>query len=263
LSVPVWIATGSTSTALSGFDIINLFAAAASIILAVVALALSIFFFVQGKNSADQSEKSAQEISASVTRLEKLFDSLYSDTFTMMRDTVTDMRRHVWKVSPEALNSARDLEIKEQLEHFQDSLLEQLGEVSKRVGLTDTKIADLREEMGPIFQRTLTEQGEAVKTITHQMIENNVLDVLQGGATNLDTIRFLTPYTDGMIVDALFALRHDGSVTWDGPPGRLTRHQPIKLAGPEARKRLFWSRRTMVSLYMFKLSTPILSNSLW
>src|SRR5690348_16395858 len=95
----VLILSAESSSGVSGFDLINLFSAAASIILALVALGLAVFFFVQSKNEADRSAKSAEEISSSVGRLEKLFDSLYSDTFSMMRDSVTDMRRHVWKAA--------------------------------------------------------------------------------------------------------------------------------------------------------------------
>jgi hypothetical protein len=232
MSVPIWEAAGSASSAVSGIDIINLFAAAASIILAVVALALSIFFFVQGKKSADQAEKGAREISASVTKLEKLFDSLYADTFTMMRDTVTDMRHHVWKVSAVDANIERDPEMKKELERLQSSLLEELGEVSKRVGLTDTKIADLREEMQPVFERTLTEQEEAVRTIGIQVIESDILDELRGGPSSLAEISAHSVYDDWLIVKALYNLRKDGSITWDGPPGRISRRQTIMLTHP-------------------------------
>jgi hypothetical protein len=229
VSVPVWEAVGAASTALSGMDIINLFAAAFSIVLAIVALVLSIFFFVQGNKSANRAEKSAQEISSSVAKLEKLFESLYSDTFTMMRDTVTDMRRHVWKVGPESIDKERDAEVQRTLDRFQASLLEELGEVSKRVGLADSKIADLRSEMQPVVERTLTQQEEAVRTIGQQVLENEILDFLQGGPSDLATISDQSGYEDNLIVRALFDLRAAGKVWWDGRPGRISRRQPVML----------------------------------
>jgi hypothetical protein len=54
---------------LSGLDVVNLFSAASSIILAIVALVLSVFFFVQSKKDAERSEQSAHEISSSVAGL--------------------------------------------------------------------------------------------------------------------------------------------------------------------------------------------------
>ena len=45
---------------------------------------------------ARTASEASKGISASVARLENLFDKLYADTFSMMRDTVSDMRRHIW-----------------------------------------------------------------------------------------------------------------------------------------------------------------------
>ena len=149
--------TGAAATGISGIDIVNLFSAAASIILAIVALTLSIFFFVESKRAADQSSKSAGEISASVGRLEKLFDSLYSDTFSMMRETVTDMRKHVWRLAPDVVPDGDD-EIDMRLRESQVSVLVELDRVSKRVGLTDANIDELREQLAPVLHRALGEQ---------------------------------------------------------------------------------------------------------
>src|SRR3954469_18836840 len=90
----------TAATTLTTLDVVNLFSSAVSTVLAVVALVLSIFFFVQAKKDAERSAGAASEISSSVERLEKLFDSLYSDTLSMMRETVTDMRKHIWTAVP-------------------------------------------------------------------------------------------------------------------------------------------------------------------
>src|SRR5689334_17460432 len=87
--------TGSTSS-LTTFDVINLFSAALSIVLAAVALSLSLYFYRRSVEQARMAETSANQIAASVDRLEKLFNSLYADTFSMTRDIVTDMRAHIW-----------------------------------------------------------------------------------------------------------------------------------------------------------------------
>lgn len=72
----------------STFDIISFIASIASLILAVGAIWLSVVFFRMSDAASKATTEAAKDIAASVERLEKLFDKLYSDTFSMMRDTV-------------------------------------------------------------------------------------------------------------------------------------------------------------------------------
>src|SRR5579875_3882102 len=162
--------TGPAAPNITGFDVINLFSAAISIVLAIVALALSIFFFVQSKKAADQASKSADEISASVRRLEKIFDSLYSDTFAIMRDTVTDMRHHVWKMVPaHSASNEGDNSVENQRSISQSAMLEELGKVSRHVGLTDAKISELTARLSPVIDRILEEQQ---RTLIKSVVAN-------------------------------------------------------------------------------------------
>jgi hypothetical protein len=87
--------TGSASGA-SLLDTISLVASIASLVLAVLAIWLSIVFYKMSIAAASTTTEAAKGISASVERLEKLFDKLYADTFSIMRDTVSDMRKHIW-----------------------------------------------------------------------------------------------------------------------------------------------------------------------
>lgn len=215
------LAADPAGTNVTAFDILNLFSAAASIVLAVVALALSIFFFVQSKNAADQSAKSAEEISASVSRLEKLFDSLYSDTFTMMRETVTDMRHHVWRAPPKNATTERDPAMAAELERFQSSFLEELAEISKHVGITDAKIETLQDEIQPVIRRTLTEQEEVVGANTMQRIKKQIIAVLKTGPKTAGELTTMIDAPGDLTTHALFDLRLASSVTWDGPSDSL------------------------------------------
>jgi hypothetical protein len=80
---------------MTGIEITSLIASVASLILAIVAIWLSITFYKMSSTAARATEDAAKGISASVERLEKIFDKLYSDTFSVMRETVTDMRKHI------------------------------------------------------------------------------------------------------------------------------------------------------------------------
>lgn len=95
---------GTIQATLSGFDTFSIFASITSIVLGIVAIWLSVLFYKMSDKSARESEKSAHSIEASVKKLEILFDKLYSGTFDMMKDTVTDMRKHVYSRSSEIQN---------------------------------------------------------------------------------------------------------------------------------------------------------------
>jgi hypothetical protein len=98
-----------------------------------------------------------------------------------MRETVTDMRRHVWKASPKKTVTERDPAMAAELERFQGSFLEELGKVSKHIGLTDAKIEALQAEIQPVIRRTLVEQEEVVGALSLQRINNEVIAGLKTG----------------------------------------------------------------------------------
>ena len=77
-------------------EVFSIIASVTSIVLGVLAICLSILFYKMSDKSAKEAEKSSSKIDANVNKLEMLFDKLYSGTFDMMRETVTDMRKHVY-----------------------------------------------------------------------------------------------------------------------------------------------------------------------
>lgn len=217
----VWfLSSGSTP---SGFDLLNLFAAAASIVLAIVALALSIFFFVQSKKAADQSSKSAAEITSSVERLQALFNSLYSDTFSIMRDTVTDMRQHIWNnLVKSGEDTAESDAIRIERENSQAALLKELDRVSRQIGIQDGKISQLRDELAPVVDRTLKEQEEIIATINTERLRSAILATLRQSPKSAALLQHELDVTDlKALMSTLFDLEREGLVTWRGPRDSL------------------------------------------
>src|SRR5271157_3653026 len=121
----------------SVFELLAFVASIASLLLAVVAIWLSIVFYRLSSEASKSTTEAAKGIAASVERLEKLFDKLYSDTFSMMRDTVADMRKHMW---PEDDTSEHE---------------NALAEVERK---TDGKVAELKKTMETQLQSVLAEQ---------------------------------------------------------------------------------------------------------
>ena len=76
-------------------DAVSLVASIASLILSVLAIWLAFKFYELSKESAEAATNASNDVSSTVARLEKVFQMQYSDTFSMVRDTYTDFRRHL------------------------------------------------------------------------------------------------------------------------------------------------------------------------
>lgn len=109
---------------MSALEILSLVASIASVILALLAIWLSFAFFKLSSSASKSTEEAAKGISASVERLEKLFDKLYADTFSMMRETVTDMRQHIWKAPPHDEAEGIGEELRMEITHQIDAIIE-------------------------------------------------------------------------------------------------------------------------------------------
>jgi hypothetical protein len=222
---------------------LNLFSAAMSIVLAVVALWLAIYFYKSSQAEAQKSLKAAADISASVTKLEKLFDSLYSDTFSIMRDTVTDMRQHVWRVDDKGTTS----DTSGQLEVVRSEFMHTLEDVTERLGVAEDRMAELRKQVEPAVARALDESREMYPK---EALRDRLLNYLLASPRPVPAsslIRFASRHgvkgSDAAL--ALSELRKEGRITWEGPEEyivgnskvSLVRRRPVEAdSGPNATK---------------------------
>jgi hypothetical protein len=69
-------------------DIVFLFTAFISIILAFVAISLSILFYVWSDKANRDTQRIAYGIESNTKKIESIFDKLYSDTFKLMKSNV-------------------------------------------------------------------------------------------------------------------------------------------------------------------------------
>lgn len=78
-----------------------------SVVLGVVAIWLSIQFYTWSSRAEKEARKASTEISFAVERLEKLFNTVHSETFTLMKDMVTDMRTSIFPPGGKQTKSRR------------------------------------------------------------------------------------------------------------------------------------------------------------
>ncbi|GAA2089324.1 hypothetical protein IDH50_15915 [Aeromicrobium tamlense] len=225
----------------SNIDLVNIFSSVASIVLALVALALSIYFYRQSVAEAKQSEKSAGEISSSVAKLEKLFDTLYSDTFSMMKDTVTDMRQHVWTKSDTGIavqtdTSADDGPVAGLVERLEtlvakiDSATESSNGAVQLDAQALKQIGELVEQAASTWKPPASQSisGVGVKALLRERLSK-----ARGGSTV--PLERLVKFAERLrvseveVVNALFAMRSAGEIEWDGSAGTLKPNTQIRL----------------------------------
>ena len=120
-----------------------------SLVLAILAIWLSVVFYRMSNESSNKIHEASKDVGASVTRLEKLFDRLYSDTFNMMKDTVTDMRHQLWPDRKDQSGITQEVEKKadEKIQQIRDEVDREIATLTQRVGGTNERIADLRIEL--------------------------------------------------------------------------------------------------------------------
>jgi exonuclease VII large subunit len=166
----------------SAFDVISFIASIASLILAVGAIWLSVVFYRMSSEASKATTEAAKGIAASVERLEKLFDKLYSDTFSMMRDTVSDMRKHIWPADDkEQETAAEEVEKKadEKITELKSVMEKQVGEMLNRQRLADEKTSALRNEMRHLLDRAILSSREAELEAREETAREHIMRVLR------------------------------------------------------------------------------------
>ncbi|TKJ39881.1 hypothetical protein CEE36_10140 [candidate division TA06 bacterium B3_TA06] len=141
-------------------EIAALVASLVSIGIAVTAIWLSIKFYELSSKASKGIEKATKDIEHSVSKLEQIFNTLYSDTFAMMKDTVTEMRKHAW---PSQLDSETSLDKKavdEAIDRKISSIKKEVDgkvlTILKNQNLTESKIKRISTDLDSLLEKTLS-----------------------------------------------------------------------------------------------------------
>lgn len=178
-------------------EIVSLLASLASLILAIVAIWLSFKFFEKSTEASEKTNEASKGINASVERLENLFDKLYSDTFTMMKDTVSDMRKHIWnnddKSDTKETGLEEELEKKaqEKVDVLKKELTRDLSQMFAKQHITDKKITNLKDELTTLIERAVSQ----TRTLELEAREETIRDYI------LRKMRFLKRRKSKIIAD--------------------------------------------------------------
>ena len=153
----------------------SIVASVVSVILGFFAIWLSATFYRMSTKIAESIKEAAKGISSGVERLEKLFDTLYADTFTMMKETVSDMRRHIW---PETTPDGSQLIEQKADEKISQLRAELAEELSKIVSRTDRKVGAVRSEIEALVDSAITRSRKVEKEVIEETLRNSILNII-------------------------------------------------------------------------------------
>ncbi|HCH1723118.1 TPA: hypothetical protein NKR29_004580 [Vibrio parahaemolyticus] len=195
---------------ISWLEIFSIVSSLVSLIIGGFAIWLSVQFYKMSVKSSEKLERSSSDISSATQRLETLFDKLYSDTFSMVKDTMNDMRQHVW--NSDSVKDKEDDRLKTLKEELTKEFNSELATKLKGSNINDIELK-VEELVARAIKKSVafgnTQESEriiaAIRTLasTKRRITLNVLcDLLNEAEESL--------------VGHLFDLKHDGVIDWKG-----------------------------------------------
>jgi hypothetical protein len=156
---------------MAGDQWVQVFALAASLVsvmLAFFAIWLAWKFYQASSVSTEQTKEAAKAIHSGVAQLDRLFGSLYADTFSMMRETYSDIRRRAFEPPlPEATDASGAVraQIDEGLRALRAELNKDVAAIAERIGAPEGKAAAVKEQVEQVVDKAITATHSIEETI--------------------------------------------------------------------------------------------------
>ena len=174
---------------MSNIELLAFVASISSLILAIGAIWLSIVFFKMSNEASQSTTEAAKGIDASVKRLENLFDKLYSDTFSMMKDTVSDMRKHIWsgddsndsieENSRNTILEEADKKAEEKIQEIKSAFDKQLNDILHKQKIADGKVSDIGSELEGLLENVIQTSRMVESEAREETVRQHILKKLR------------------------------------------------------------------------------------
>src|SRR5690606_30128293 len=212
----------------SGIEIVGLIASITSLVLAVGAIWLSIVFFKMSNEASKATTEAAKGIDASVKRLENLFDKLYSDTFSMMKDTVSDMRKHIWSGEGSGTENKSDIleeadrKAEEKVQEIKSALDKQLNEILEKQQIVDGRVSGIGKELEGLLDNAIQTSRMIEIEAREETVRNHILMALRSFARRRKVVtadELVESFKDNIparrIVNELERMKEEGLIHYD------------------------------------------------
>ena len=213
-------------------EIFSIAASAVSLVIAMVAIWLSITFYKMSETSSGKIREAADRINATVGRLETLFDKLYGDTFSMMKDTVSDMRKHIW--SDTSVPNEAELRADVLIGQISSRFESEMKAVLSRQSSTDKKVSELGVELKRLLDEAITESRNVELQAREETTKGHILRMLSNTPNKMIPLGSLIgslrgEIAEGDVIAELFRLHKENAIAWDGEPHVLRVNEIIRL----------------------------------
>ena len=213
---------GYTLARMNLLNLISIVSSFVSLFLGIFAIALSLVLYRWSTEANERSQEAARNIESSVKRLEQLFDKLYSDTFSMVKDTYTDIRQHMWpSVRPsDQVDEVAERKADQRVAQVKKSLDSELTRLLEKQTHTDTQLQMLTSEVRALLNRAITEtrrieeesRDESVREVILRQLGTMETGVTLGDMTDLMNDKFGIGASE--VIDELEKLNEEGIIAW-------------------------------------------------
>jgi uncharacterized phage infection (PIP) family protein YhgE len=200
---------------------ISLAASITSLAMSIVAIWLSIKFYHRSEDSSKKLEEINREIKASIVKLETIFNSLYSNVYSMLHEIVRK-RFMLDTNSVEETEQLAESKTNERVEQLKADVKSELDSVVERVGQTDAKLSNLRQQLEGVVEKAINRSIEAGREAREENIKDHLIAHLKTLApSNLDmpvvalVFHFRDIFWPPDILKALVELNQEGVIEFD------------------------------------------------
>ena len=162
---------------MTNVEIFSIISSCTSIILAIVAIALSVFFFRMSSLLSESTKDASKSISAGVERLKKMFNTLYSDNFSMMKEAYSDMRKHVWpeeNANTDKITEEAEIKANKKINLLKGEINKELSKMFRKQEMTDTKLSSIRNEVQNLIDKTISSSRRVDVEAREETIRNKI-----------------------------------------------------------------------------------------
>jgi hypothetical protein len=214
--------------------IVSLVVGVVSVVLGAFAIWLSAVFYNFANEAQERVRETANRVERAVTAIDGRVQGLHGDTFSLVRDMVTDMQTALWTQQSHHKEESNSTLAHQDLEDQISSLRRQLVEdIGRAVGRANIDTAALERSVDEGLRRSadagVTARHEVVRRAIRQQLARSGSDGEAEAAAIMTVVAQQFPF--GAVVKVMNHMRDTGEIMWDGEelrPGTMLRISSIR-----------------------------------
>jgi hypothetical protein len=214
-------------------DVLSVVASAFALVLAIVAIWQAIVYFRMSNEAQRGAEDAVRKIENSTSRLEDLYSRLYSDLFSMTKETVADMRKQLFQ--PDLTHKiVANVELDDQAQARTAALKteawQQAAAVLEQVA-SDNELTNIKAELQSVVDRAVDSGRQVEREARGLELRDYIASTIaalhsrEGSAVADEVIMVCSDrFAGSEVVAELNRMHGDGALLWNTPrlePGSI------------------------------------------